>query len=113
MIEWRASLRRDIVFESGGKLAAGTIVYVRQHGEYWSACHYSDKGSGTAFALEPEDFSIWTQGSTRIEYVVAFESDPEQDRVERELARRRAQVQIENYREEADRLEELLKAGVA
>jgi len=108
VIEWRGSLRRDIEFESGNKLKAGTIIYAEETDAGWIASHYSEKGSSTCFAIEPDDFTIWRQGNTQIENVVAQESDPEEHKREHELQIKRAQRLIEKYRREADRLEALV-----
>lgn len=108
MIEWRGSLRRDIDFKSGNKLKAGTIIYVEETEAGWIASHYSEKGSSTCFAIDPEDFSIWKRSNTQIEYAIAQESDPDEDRRTHELQIKRVQRQIEDYRREADRLEALV-----
>lgn len=108
MIEWRGSLRRDIEFESGNKLKAGTIIYAEETEAGWIASHYNEKGSRTCFAIGPDDFSIWKRANSKIEYVVAQESDPEEDKRAHELQIKRAQRQIEDYRREADRLEALV-----
>lgn len=108
MIEWRASLHRDITFESGNKLKAGTIIYVEEGDAGWIASHYSEQGSSTCFAIDPSDFSIWRKANTMIEYVVAQESDPDEDRRLYELQIKRTQRQIEDYRREAERLEALI-----
>lgn len=108
MIEWRGSLRRDIEFESGNKLKAGTIIYAEETEAGWIGSHYSEQGSSTCFAIDPEDFSIWRNGNTQIENVVAQESDPEEDRRTHELQIKRAQRLIEQYRREADRLDALV-----
>lgn len=108
MIEWRGSLRRDIEFESGNKLKAGTIIYAEETESGWIASWYSEKGSSTCFAIDADDFSIWRRADTKIEYVVAQESDPDEDRRTRELQVKRAQRKVEDYRREADRLEALV-----
>lgn len=108
MIEWRGSLRREIKFESGNKLKAGTIIYAEETDAGWIASHYSETGSATCFAIEPDDFSIWRRSDTSIEYVIAQESDPEEDKRAHELQIKRAQRKIEDYRREADRLEALV-----
>lgn len=108
MIEWRGSLRRDLEFESGNKLKAGTIIYAEETEAGWIASHYSEQGSATCFAIDPDDFSIWRRSNTSIEYVVAQESDPEEGKRAHELQIKRVERQIEDYRREADRLEVLV-----
>ena len=112
MIQRRASLTKDMTFESGTKLKQGTMVYVEETEHGAIASHYNDKGSASCFIVGPEEYSVWVRGDTPIEDLVVEEDPPEpteETLKRRELVQRRLRSKIKQLREEADRIENLLE----
>lgn len=110
MIEYRAILRKELAFESGLKLKAGTIIYVEESESSWIGSWY-EGGANRCFLVDADDFSIMESGTTGAPYLVVTPDppEPEEERLKRnELARRRIASKVEKLREEADQLESLL-----
>jgi hypothetical protein len=112
MIEYRAMLRKNLKFEGGYKLDAGTIIYVRETVHGWLGTHYEPKGTGHGFALDDDAFSVLQSSDCQVQELVVMPdppAPPEDIERQRQLARRRLEHQIKKHRETADELEQLLE----
>jgi len=114
MIEYRGTLLVDKKFEGNFSLKRGTVIYARETEHGWLGMFYEEKGTGHGFALNHDDFSIWTHNGEN--EIVLMREEPEDSEalarvreIEIDQARKRVDFRSKAYHDAQAELEVLLR----